>query len=340
MPSRLHYNADLKPLNTFGVAARAWALAQVNRWLDLEDILAVVAPHGRPLMVLGGGSNVLFRADYPGVIIQIANRGRDILRREGDHVFVRVAAGEDWHDTVRWTADQKLWGIENLALIPGRVGAAPIQNIGAYGTELAESLVEVKCYDLIRRIWRTLPAEDCGLGYRSSRFRDVDAGRFVISECTLKLSTRPAPRLDYYGVAAALAGKDLDHLVPLDLVEAISAIRRQKLPDPATAGNAGSFFKNPTVDLPQAEKLKASFPELPVYPAAEGQAKLSAAWMIDHLKWRGRQEGNAVVSERHALVIVNHGNATGEQVWRLAQDIQTSVRDTFGLNLEPEPIIV
>ncbi|MFK7956685.1 MAG: UDP-N-acetylmuramate dehydrogenase [Lysobacterales bacterium] len=346
MPLNVTYNASLKSLNTFGVAAKAWALVTIDRWMEVEDAVQFARQSKRPFLVMGSGSNMLFRRNFPGVAVQVHNRGRDIINDDSSGVTLRVAAGENWNELVYWTAREGLWGIENLALIPGLVGAAPIQNIGAYGVELSETLLELQCFDRQLDRWRTLANKDCEFGYRSSRFKDSDPERFVITEVVLRLTRSGQAKITYPGIRDALQHNDSSSADPnpLQMATAISNIRQSKLPDPAQTGNAGSFFKNPVVPESTCSALLQRFPELPCHKVAghngEQRQKLSAAWMIQHCGWRGKRRGDAGVSDQHALVLVNHGQASGEQLWQLARDIQTTVRQTFRVNLEPEPLII
>ncbi len=346
MPLNVTYNASLKSLNTFGVSATAWASVAVNRWMDMPEAVQFAQQSERPLLVLGSGSNVLFRKDFAGVVMQVQNRGRHIISDDSNGVTIRVAAGETWNELVFWTARQGLWGIENLALIPGLVGAAPIQNIGAYGVEISDSLLELKCFDRQTSRWRTVTHKDCEFGYRSSRFKDSDPERFIITEVVLRLHRQGQAKMAYPGIEQALVndGSPTTNPTPLQMATAISHIRRSKLPDPALTGNAGSFFKNPLVPAEICTQLEQRFPDMPSYDATNvdhiQSKKLSAAWMIQHCGWRGMRRGDAGVSEQHALVLVNYDQASGAQLWQLARDIQTTVRQTFGVNLEPEPLII
>ncbi|MDJ0654302.1 MAG: UDP-N-acetylmuramate dehydrogenase [Xanthomonadales bacterium] len=333
---QLSWDVDLRPLNTLRVPARAWGMARVEHWYHLESVLQHPEVQNRPLLALGGGSNVLFRRDFPGLILRIENQGIQILEEEEDHLFVRVAAGESWHDLVQWSVRRGFWGIENLAFIPGLTGAAPIQNIGAYGTELSECLESVQAFDRQQARWRTLSREQCRLAYRSSRFRDDEPDRFLIAEIVLRLSRRGLPRTDYPGISQTLADMDVTDPGPVEMAECITRLRKAKLPDPLVVPNVGSFFKNPIVDRDQAERLQTSHPRLPVFDTGS-QAKLSAGWMIEQCGWKDFAEGDAAVSSRHALVLVNRGTATGQQIWDLALRIEASVFEKFGVRLEPEP---
>ena len=244
---RLSRNADLIACNAFGVPARAKVLATIKHWRELDLVTALPEWTKMPVFVLGSGSNILFRKDFPGLILHCANRGVDLIEETREHVFVRVAAGENWHNLVCWCVQRGLWGIENLALIPGTVGAAPVQNIGAYGMEIADSLQSVKAYDRLDHQWVTLQNAECRFGYRSSRFRDDEPDRFLITEIVLRLALKGEPKLEYPGVAEELRCISGAEGGPADVAEAIIRLRRRKLPDPEEIGNAGSFFKNPMI---------------------------------------------------------------------------------------------
>ncbi|MDX1569095.1 MAG: UDP-N-acetylmuramate dehydrogenase [Xanthomonadales bacterium] len=332
--------AELQRYNTLRIPAQARALAEVEHWYELNGVLSDRRFRDLPRLVLGDGSNILFRKDFPGLLVRIANRGIRILEDDGSSVFLRIAAGENWHRLVQWAAARGLWGIENLALIPGTVGAAPVQNIGAYGVELSDTLVSVRALDHVKGRWRDFPAEDCGLGYRTSRFKEDPESRYWITEIVLRLSAAAEPNLGYPGLADSVAELVGDATIgPVEIAAAVSAIRRSKLPDPLDTPNVGSFFKNPVIDADKAAGLTDEFPDMPAFPA-ESQVKLSAAWLIDRCGFKGMRRGEAGVYERHALVLVNHGAATGEQVWQLALEIQGAVHERFGIWLEPEPLIV
>lgn len=331
-------NAALDRRNTFRVAAHAAWLAEIHEPQSLADVLARSEVDSRPLLVLGEGSNVLFTRDFDGVVLAIMNRGIEVLARDGDTVRVRAAAGEDWNGLVRWSLAQGLCGLENLSLIPGTVGAAPIQNIGAYGAELAETLETVEAYDQSAGKFTRLNREQCAFSYRQSRFKQ-EAQRWIITAIELRLRRAAPLKLDYAGVREELAAMQINTPTAADVSAAVCQLRRRKLPDPAVIGNAGSFFKNPVVSNAAAEKLQVTHPGLPVFNAPDGK-KLSAAWLIEQCSWKGFREGDAGVSDKHALVLVNHGTATGAQIWSLAQRIQASVHEKFNIRLEPEPRVL
>ena len=333
---RLVENADLCPFNTFRVPARARAIARIDHWYEIDRLLENRrCPH--PWLILGEGSNVLFRGDFPGTVIRIDNRGMRISDESHYGVFVRVAAGENWHKLVQWTAAQGLWGIENLALIPGTVGAAPIQNIGAYGVELKQCLHRVRAYDRMNRKWMEFTNNQCRFGYRTSRFKEDPDSRYIITEVTLRLQREPNPVLSYAGVNEGLPeGRPLR---PADLVQRISHLRHSKLPDPARTPNAGSFFKNPVIADSDFRRIRDQNPKIPHYRAGD-RHKLSAAWLIEESGMKGRKQAGAQVSEKHSLVLINNGVESGREIWELAKAVQERVYEMFGIILEPEPVII
>ncbi len=331
-------DAPLDRHNTFRVPARAAWLAEIENPDQIPEILDLPQIRNQPRLVLGSGSNVLFTRDFPGLVLILRNRGTKVLSTESGTVGVRAEAGVGWHELVTWTLDRNLCGLENLALIPGSVGAAPVQNIGAYGSELSDVLEAVEVFDCHAGQGRRLDREACGFGYRQSRFqREPD--RWIITAIELRLGLETALRIDYPGLREELAALQADPPTARTVAEAIIRLRRRKLPDPAEIGNAGSFFKNPILTPERVQSLRDRFPDLPVFESPSGQ-KVSAAWLIERAGWKGFREGDAGVSPQHALVLVNHGTATGAQIWSLAQRIQESVRSNFGLDLKPEPQIL
>ncbi len=340
LPFTVTSNADLRPLNSFGVAARARALARVETRDGLVAALEYADREGLRVEVLGGGSNVLIVEDLDAVVLQPQLRGIEWLGQGGDGLLrVRAAAGESWHEFVGATLDHGAFGLENLALIPGHVGAAPIQNIGAYGVELERFVTAVEAYDRAGRRFVRIESADCGFSYRDSRFKH-DGERHLVVAVEFALSATPELSLDYAGIREELQSMSIPSPTPVDVYHAVSAIRRRKLPDPAQLGNAGSFFKNPLLPARQAVQLKAEHPGLPVYPAVAGLSKLAAGWLIEHCGWKGFRDGDAGVHQQHALVLVNHGQASGRQILALAQRIQGDVRLRFGVDLEIEPRVI
>ena len=333
-------DAPLGALNTFGIEARARVLWRLEALDDLPGLLAALRedPAAEPL-VLGGGSNLLITGDIDRPVIQIALPGRRVLADDGTSVLIEAGAGESWDGLVRWSIAQGAWGLENLALIPGTVGAAPIQNIGAYGVEQRETFDSLDATDLLTGTARRFDAADCAFGYRDSVFKHPGAARWLVTAVRYRLSRRPLPRLDYGEIRDELARAGRATPTAVDVADAVSAIRRRRLPDPAVLGNAGSFFKNPLVEPALAQALAAREPGLPAWPAG-GLVKLSAAWMIDRCGWKGHRDGDAGVHAAHALVLVNHGHAGGPALLALARRIRDSVHARFGVELEPEPVVV
>lgn len=334
-------NAPLDRLNTFGVAARARWHAQVDALANLPTVLGDSRVVGLPLLVLGDGSNVLLTRDWPGLALTIRADAVTHNRAANGANLVRAEAGLGWNALVEWTLARGIGGLENLVSIPGRVGAAPIQNIGAYGVELDEFVDTVEVYDREADRFDRLSRADCRFQYRDSRFKSAeDRDRFIVTAIDLILPGKPALRLDYPGVREELGALGIAEPGPLAVARAIAAIRRRKLPDPTEIGNAGSFFKNPIVPDTLAAELVARHPGAPTYTAGTGLKKLSAAWLIEAAGMKGLRYGDAGVSERHALVLVNHGNASGTDLLRLATRVQEAVRSRFGIDLEPEPRVV
>lgn len=331
---------SLKALNSFGVEARAERLVELGAAADVPAALELVREHP-PALVLGGGSNLLLTRDPPGTVLRVMLGGRRLLAETGDDVLVEAAAGENWHAFVGWTLAQGLGGLENLSLIPGSVGASPVQNVGAYGVEVRDCFDSLDAVSLRDGAARRFDASDCAFGYRDSVFKRPGGSQWLITAVRFRLSRAPRLKLDYGELREELRALGVASPGARDVADAVCAIRRRKLPDPASIGNAGSFFKNPVVDRARADRLRAANPGMPVYPGTcATDAKLSAAWMIERCGWKGYRDGDAGVHERHALVLVNHGNASGAQILALAERIRESVRQRFGVELEREPVVV
>src|SRR5690348_1795070 len=331
-------NASLARLNTLRVDARANLLAELRDAAKLPELLDFPAVRQAPLLVLGEGSNLLLAGDFDGTVLAMATRGVQV-EQDGDVARIAVAAGERWDDFVRWSLGQGFAGLENLILIPGTVGAAPIQNIGAYGTEVAEFIESVEAWDTKERRVAQLARATCAFGYRDSLFKH-EPGRYIVTAVRFALPRSRELRLDYAGIREELARMGVDKPAPFHVAEAVVRLRTRKLPDPAVIGNAGSFFKNPIVDTAQAETLKREHPELPAWPQPDGRSKLSAAWLIEAAGLKGSRDGDAGISNRHALVLVNHGHASGGELWTFAQAVIATVQAKFGVRLEPEPVVV
>lgn len=337
---RVFEDADLRARNTFGVAARAPVLLDVADAACLPEVFERHVADGEPPLLLGGGSNLLFAGDPRGTVLSLSANRIHVVADDGARAVVRADAGAVWHDFVLWTLRHGLAGLENLALIPGTVGAAPIQNIGAYGVEVREFIHVVETWEPASGRTLRLDREQCAFAYRDSLFKR-EADRFIVTAVEFALPRTPALRLDYAGIREELAETGIDAPTPLQVCDAVCRIRHRKLPDPAAVGNAGSFFKNPIVPLAQAEALAATHPALPQFRGADDATrKLSAAWLIDACGWKGHRDGDAGVSPQHALVLVNHRHATGAGLLALARRIAGSVHERFGVALEPEPRII
>ncbi len=329
---------SLRPYNTFGVDATARYFVTADSVAALLDALASPALDGLPRLLLGGGSNFLFIDDWPGVVVRLDATGIDLVDETADHVLIRAGAGESWHRFVRATIAMGYGGLENLSLIPGTVGAAPVQNIGAYGLELAQRFASLERVDLDSGQTTTMDREACHFGYRDSWFKRQPAGRHLIGAVTVALPKKPQWLLGYGELAERVAARGRGEISARLISDVVSEIRRHKLPDPARLGNAGSFFKNPVVSAAGADRLRGDYPDVPLYPV-DGGYKLPAAWLIERCGWKGRRIGDAGVAPGHALVLVNHGSASGADIWALARRIIDDVGERFGLLLEPEPRI-
>lgn len=326
-------DAPLRQRNSFHVEERAERLIEFDRKEDLDLIFG----RGRPerWYVLGGGNNILFTRRFEGTLIKPAATGITVIGEDADTVTLRAEAATDWDRMVAWCVERGLWGAENLSLIPGTVGASPVQNIGAYGAEAAGIIYRVHLYDTLRREHVTLEKADCRFAYRDSIFKHEMRGRTVITAVELRLGKHPSPNLAYGDLKAQVEAQGGASIA--NIRNAVCAIRRSKLPDPDTLGNAGSFFKNPVVDNATAERLREEDPACPVYPvSAHGMCKLAAGWLIDRAGLKGFRMGRVGVHERQALVLVNFGGATGNEVIALARYVQDRVFDRFGVRIEPE----
>ncbi|MBP6977764.1 MAG: UDP-N-acetylmuramate dehydrogenase [Bacteroidales bacterium] len=330
-------NISLKNYNTFGIDVNAAYFASVQAAEEVEELLTHdEVALSAPLLILGGGSNILFTRDFAGLVIKMESAGIDLLRETPDHAEIRVHAGQNWDQLVGHCVGKGLGGLENLSLIPGTAGAAPIQNIGAYGAELKDVLTELCAWDRQNKQIVSLPAQACGFGYRTSIFKTTAKDRYIILSITLRLAKRPSFNLRYGALEEEIRRTGVRRLSLKTVREAVINIRRRKLPDPELIGNAGSFFKNPEVPAADFLSLKKSFPGLPGNFQDNGAVKLAAGWMIEHCGWKGFREGRAGVHQEQALVLVNLGNACGEEILQLAEKIKHSVAEEFGVMLETE----
>lgn len=333
---QLQSAVSLKPFNTFGVDVKAQLFGEARSDDDVREALAYSANHDLPLMVVGGGSNLLLTGDVQALVLRMASRGIRIIKEDCLQAVVEAEAGEPWHPFVLSCLDMGLSGLENLSLIPGTVGAAPMQNIGAYGVEIKDVFHSLTALDRQTGQLRDFSLEECAFGYRDSLFKH-EAGRWLILRVRFTLSYSAQLHLEYGPVRQRLEELGVAHPTPRDVSAAICAIRSEKLPDPAVLGNAGSFFKNPLVSAELADRILHKYPGLVGYPQPDGQVKLAAGWLIEQAGWKGYREGDAGVHRLQSLVLVNYGRATGLQLHALAQRIQLDIAKRFGVELEMEP---
>ena len=341
-------NVPLQAHNSFGIVAKARALVRVRGAADVQQLLADAEFGSIPKFVLGGGSNIVLTGDVKPLVLKVEVFGRRVVADGPRAAVVEAGAGENWHELVDWTLEQGFGGLENLALIPGTAGAAPVQNIGAYGVELQDRFESLDAIDLVTGKTFTLDAGQCAFGYRDSVFKHVAAkegdlglaGRALILRVRLRLPKPWKAVLGYVDLDRKMHESGIRDPSARQIRNWVCAIRSAKLPDPRVIGNAGSFFKNPTVTPEQCQDIIAREPGIVHYPMPDGSVKLAAAWLIDACGWKGKSVGNAGVYDKQALVLVNRGGATGGEVVTLARAIQTSVYERFGIRLEPEPVVV
>ena len=334
---KIQKKKNLTSLNTFKVNATADFFAEITSEQELEEALDYASARSIPFEIIGGGSNILFAQDFKGMVIRLGNKG--ILwdkEKDREKQKVTASAGEDWHKFVTRCLEKNLYGLENLALIPGTVGGAPIQNIGAYGVEVEEFISGVKVFDVIEKRWISIERKNCGFSYRNSIFKTSD--RFIIYNVIFELVRNWEPRLNHKELSTKFVSKKATASVVFD---EICKLRNKKLPDPSVIGNAGSFFKNPIIPISKFEKLKTKFPDIPFYETENSSfLKIPAAWLLDCLGWKGKTLEGASVSPKHALIITNSGNASGENILDLAKKMSSSVLDNFGIMLVPEVRII
>ncbi len=332
---KIQENISLKPFTTFGIDKKAKFFTAVGTLSELKSALIAAKEKQLPVFILGGGSNILLTRDMEGLVIKLEIKGIHLVKEEGDHLLVEVGAGEVWHELVMHCIAQDWAGLENLSLIPGTVGASPMQNIGAYGVEIKDVFESLQALHRETLEMHSFDAEACQFGYRESVFKQAFKEQFVITSVTFRLSKTPNFHLEYGAIREVLAANGIDQPSIRDISDAVIQIRQSKLPDPKEIGNAGSFFKNPTIPASQFEALKSSFPSIPGYPSSEG-VKVAAGWLIEQAGWKGKRIGDVGVHVKQALVLVNYGNGSGEEIKSLAQQIQASVLEKFGIQLHPE----
>ncbi len=334
---KFHENYPLKDITTFHAKVYAKDYTEFISASELKGILSAPILKEKPFMILGGGSNVLFTGDYNGIIIRNAIKGIEVIREEGSDIYIKANGGEKWHDFVMYCVSHNYGGVENLSLIPGTVGAGPIQNIGAYGVELKDTLFEVQAMNIHTLEVKEFSNADCKFGYRDSIFKGEEKGKYVILAVTLKLERNPKKvNVSYGTVSKELEVMGIANPTIADVSKAVINIRSSKLPDPEKLGNAGSFFKNPVIANSAFEKLKEKFPAIVSFPAHGGHTKLAAGWLIEQCGWKGKRIGDAGVHKDQALVLVNYGDATGKEIYDLSTEVIKSVKEKFGVELERE----
>jgi UDP-N-acetylmuramate dehydrogenase len=331
-------NYPLKSLNTFGINAHARFFAEATTPEDMKTVISIFKDNEQPKLIMGGGSNLLFTSDFNGVIYYPSIKGIEITRMNDTHVWVKTCAGENWDQFVAYCVKRNWGGIENLSLIPGNVGACPIQNIGAYGVEVKDCIDSVEALDLNTCEIQTFSNAECRFGYRDSIFKNELANRYLISAVTFRLTLNPQANTAYKDVLEEL--KHFDKLTIASVREAIINIRRRKLPDPEEFGNAGSFFKNPVIPIALFEKIRSDYPEVPLFPVSENLFKIPAAWLIQTAGWKARREGNTGTHPSQPLVIINYGGATGSEIVAFAKKVQEAVFKIFSVELEMEVRII
>ncbi|HEY7883519.1 MAG TPA: UDP-N-acetylmuramate dehydrogenase [Cellvibrionaceae bacterium] len=327
---------SLERFNTLAIPASAHGYVAVSDTDELCQALAYAAEHELALLPLGGGSNIVLAVDFSGLVVHLRMRGIEQVGEDSEHVYIRAAAGENWHQLVEHCLSNHWWGLENLSLIPGSVGAAPVQNIGAYGVELEQVFAELNAINIASRLPVTFTREACEFAYRDSIFKGRLKDQYIITHVTFKLLKTPSLNLSYPALKAATDALPADELTPAMVSEQVCAIRQSKLPDPAEVPNAGSFFKNPVIGSEHFEQLQASHPDIPAYGASNG-VKLAAAWLIDQAGWRGFQGDGVAVHSEQALVLTNPGHRPGSDLLQLAEAITASVFERFAVKLELEP---
>ncbi len=335
---KIRENVSLQAYNTFGIDVNARYFAEIT---SVDDLREIIFGNHHPLLILGGGSNMLLAGDWEGLVVKNNILGREIISKKGAYSIVAIGGGENWHELVLWALENNLGGIENLSLIPGTVGAAPIQNIGAYGVELKDVFEKLEAIDLDTGKLEIFTADDCDFGYRNSYFKKENKGKYLITKVLLKLNNQNHEiHSDYGAIQDILKAEGISDPGIKDISKAVIAIRSSKLPDPEELGNSGSFFKNPEIPRTQLVALQEQFPNIVFYELPDNMVKVPAGWLIEHAGWKGRRVGNTGSHEKQALVLVNYGGATGKEVWDLALAIQQSVREKYGIMISPEVNVI
>jgi UDP-N-acetylmuramate dehydrogenase len=336
---QMQSNFSLKSFNTFGIEAKAKNFVAVH---SLDELKTVLVEHAaEPKFILGGGSNMLLTQDIEALVIHIDLKGKRILKEDDDFVWVESMAGENWHEFVLWTIDQNFGGLENMSLIPGNVGTTPVQNIGAYGTEIKDTFVSCDAMKIDDQTMRTFSKEDCRFGYRESIFKQEAKDQYIITSVVFKLTKRNHNINTSYGdITKELAEKNVTVPTLKDVSNAVIAIRQSKLPDPKVLGNSGSFFKNPVISRSHFEKVQVQFPEIKFFEVSPTEVKVPAGWLIEQAGYKGFRKGDAGVHKNQALVLVNYGSATGQEILALSREVQQAVFDKYSIAIEAEVNVI
>ncbi|MFC2123875.1 UDP-N-acetylmuramate dehydrogenase [Bacteroidota bacterium] len=329
-------NPSLEHINTFGVKAHAEELITIQEPHEIHEVTAQFKKRSTPFLILGGGSNILFTKNFKGVIILNRLTGKQILKEDEKHIWINGMSGEIWHDFVMYTIDMGWQGLENLSLIPGSLGAAPVQNIGAYGVELKDVFESLKVVDIQTGKEKLFNKAECMFGYRNSYFKSIDKKNLFITEVCLRLNKNPEFNISYAPLLKLKSLQDINKLTSRLISNEVITIRKKRLPDPKILGNAGSFFKNPIIPIKQYIELKKEHPGIPGHKISSYQYKISAGWLIEHCGWKGRRFEDAGIYDHQALILVNYGNASGQDIWKLSLNIQKDINNKFGIQLEPE----
>ncbi|MDQ3392998.1 MAG: UDP-N-acetylmuramate dehydrogenase [Bacteroidota bacterium] len=337
---KISRDISLKQYNTFGIDITAKYFTEVGTIEELQDLLKLPEFKNIPKLVLGGGSNLLFTQDYNGLVIKINIKGSELIKEDENHLYIKCGAGLNWHEFVLECLDKGYAGLENLSLIPGTVGAAPMQNIGAYGVEIKDIFHELEAVDIASGTLHKFDNSSCKFGYRYSIFKDEAKGKYIIVSVTFRLNKKPIYNISYGAIQDTMKEMGLQEVSINSISKAVIHIRQSKLPDPKEIGNAGSFFKNPTISKAEYQLLKEQYPEIPGYEVDDQSIKVPAGWLIEKCGWKGKKIGQTGVHKNQALVLVNYGNAKGKEIENLAYQIQDSVKEKFGIELNPEVNIV
>lgn len=333
-------NISLKPYNTFGIDQKADFFAEIKTVENLKEIFSNSGFSEMPKLILGGGSNVLFTQPYEGLVLKMNLLGIEVAKEDENEVILKVGAGENWHEFVLWCLDKGYGGIENLSLIPGTVGAAPIQNIGAYGVEIKDVLEYVEVFEIATGDVFTIENQDCNFGYRQSIFKSTHKGKYVVTSVAFKLQKNPTLNLSYGNIQQTLEEIGISNPTMKDVSNAVISIRQSKLPDPAQIGNSGSFFKNPIIPQSKFDKLKEVYPDIKSYSLPNEQVKVPAAWLIEQAGWKGYKSGEIGVHHKQPLVLVNYGKGKGSDIYQLSEEIIQSVSEKYDVILEREVNVI